>query len=59
MPLDLREIIERHQGQQLSLLSRYMNPQMAKVLKTIGFDPVYVRGKGAHLWTTGAMSTLT
>jgi acetylornithine/succinyldiaminopimelate/putrescine aminotransferase len=23
---------------------------MAKVLKTIGFDPVYVRGKGAHLW---------
>jgi len=50
MPLDLREIIERHQGQQLSLLSRYMNPQMAKVLKTIGFDPVYVRGKGAHLW---------
>ena len=50
MPLDLREIIERHQGEQLSLLSRYMNPQMAKVLKTIGFDPVYVRGKGAHLW---------
>jgi acetylornithine/succinyldiaminopimelate/putrescine aminotransferase len=50
MPLDLREIIERHQGQQLSLLSQYINPQMAKVLKTIGFDPVYVRGKGAHLW---------
>lgn len=50
MPLDLREIIERHQGEQLSLLSQYINPQMAKVLKTIGFDPVYVRGKGAHLW---------
>jgi len=50
MSLDLREIIERHQGQQLSLLSQYMNPQMAKVLKTIGFDPVYVRGKGTHLW---------
>jgi len=50
MPLDLREIIERHQGEQLSLLSQYINPQMAKVLKTIGFDAVYVRGKGAHLW---------
>ena len=50
MPLDLREIIERHQGEQLSLLSQYINPQMAKVLKTIGFDPVYVRGKGSHLW---------
>ncbi len=50
MPLHLKDIIERNQGQQLSLLSQYMNPQMAKVLKTIGFDPVYLRGKGAHLW---------
>ena len=50
MSFDLREIIHRYQGQQLSLLSEYINPQMAKVLKTIGFDPVYVRGQGAHLW---------
>ena len=50
MPFDLREMIDRHQGQQLSLLSEYINPQMAKVLKTIGFDAVYVRGQGAHLW---------
>lgn len=50
MPLDLKELFDRHQGQQLLLLSQYMNPQMAKVLKTIGFDPVYVRGKGTHLW---------
>jgi ornithine--oxo-acid transaminase len=50
MPFNLREVIDRYQGQQLSLLSEYINPQMAKVLKTLGFDPVYVRGKGAHLW---------
>jgi ornithine--oxo-acid transaminase len=50
MTFQLRELIERHQGQQLSLLSEYINPQMAKVLKTLGFDPVYVRGKGSHLW---------
>jgi len=50
MPFQLREIIDRHQGQQLSLLSEYINPQMAKVLKTLGFDPVYVRGQGSHLW---------
>jgi len=48
--LDLRQLIQRHQGQQLSLLSEYINPQMAKVLKILGFDPVYVRGQGAHLW---------
>ncbi|HXX57052.1 MAG TPA: aspartate aminotransferase family protein [Thermodesulfovibrionales bacterium] len=50
MSFDLRKIIDLHQGRQLSLLSEYMNPQMAKVLKTLGFDPVYVRGKGTHLW---------
>lgn len=50
MSLDLRQLIQRHQGQQLSLLSEYINPQMAKVLKILGFDPVYVRGQGAHLW---------
>ena len=50
MSFDLREMIDRHQGQQLSLLSEYINPQMAKPLKTIGFDAVYVRGQGAPLW---------
>lgn len=50
MPFDLRGLIERNQGRPYSLLSEYINPQMAKVLKTIGFDPVYVRGQGSHLW---------
>jgi ornithine--oxo-acid transaminase len=50
MSFDLKEIIGRHQGRQLSLLSEYINPQMAKVLKILGFDPAYVRGQGAHLW---------
>jgi ornithine--oxo-acid transaminase len=50
MSFDLHEMVRRHQGRQLSLLSDYINPQMAKVLKTLGFDPVYVRGTGAHLW---------
>jgi ornithine--oxo-acid transaminase len=50
MPFDLRGLIDRHQGQQHALLSQYINPQMAKVLKIIGFDPVYVRGQGSHLW---------
>lgn len=50
MTINLKELIDHHQGEQLSLLADYMNPQMAKVLKVLGFDPVYVRGKGAHLW---------
>ncbi|MFA5072936.1 MAG: aspartate aminotransferase family protein [Nitrospirota bacterium] len=50
MSFNLKELIDRHQGEQLSLLSEYMNPQMAKVFKILGFDSVYVRGKGSHLW---------
>ena len=50
MSFDLHQLIQRHQGEQLSLLSAYINPQLAKVLKILGFDPVYVRGQGAHLW---------
>lgn len=29
---------------------RYMNPQLPRVLKTIGFDKTYVRGEGPYLW---------
>ncbi len=50
MPFDLEELIRSNQGQELSLLTDFMHPRMATVLKTIGFDPVYVRGLGAHLW---------
>lgn len=50
MTINLKDLIDRHQGEQLSLLAEYMNPQMAKILKMLGFDPVYVRGMGAHLW---------
>jgi len=28
----------------------YANPQLPKVLKTIGFDKQYVKGEGAYLW---------
>src|SRR3989338_1041467 len=28
----------------------YMNPQMPRVLKTIGFDKIYVKGEGQYLW---------
>jgi len=52
MSFDLKKLIEVNQGKQLSLLSDYMNPHMAKVLKLLGFDPVYVRGEGSHLWDT-------
>jgi ornithine--oxo-acid transaminase len=46
----LRDLIESRQGENLALHSRHINPQFARVLKTIGFDRVYVRASGAYLY---------
>jgi ornithine--oxo-acid transaminase len=48
--LDLRALVEARQGESLELWARTINPQFARVLKTIGFDRTWVRAEGAHLW---------
>jgi ornithine--oxo-acid transaminase len=50
MAFDLKKIVSDHKGQEMALLRDHVNPRFAKVLETIGFDPDYVRGQGAHLW---------
>ena len=50
MPFDLAEVLRARQGENFSLQARYMNPQMGRVLKTIGFDRYYVRGEGCYLY---------
>ncbi|MBN8554309.1 MAG: aspartate aminotransferase family protein [Deltaproteobacteria bacterium] len=39
-----------NQGSRFENHLNFMNPQLPKVLKTLGFDKTYVRGEGAHLW---------
>ena len=48
--LDIRGLVEARQGESLELWARTINPQFARVLKTIGFDRTWVRAEGAHLW---------
>jgi len=50
MPFDLSEVLRERQGENFRLHSRYVNPQMARVLKTLGFDRSYVRGEGCYLF---------
>lgn len=50
MAFDLKKILRENQGREMELLRDTINPRFAKVLSTIGFDPNYVRGQGAHLW---------
>ena len=50
MEFSIAELIEGNNGNQFNLHSQYMNEQMPRVLKTIGFAKNYVRGEGAYLW---------
>ncbi|MFN2627095.1 MAG: aspartate aminotransferase family protein [Gaiellaceae bacterium] len=46
----LRDLVEAREGEDLDLWARTINPQFARVLRTIGFDRRWVRGEGAYLW---------
>ena len=50
MPLDIAALLEETEGQGQELYRRHVNPRLAQVLCTIGFDRSYVRGSGAYLW---------
>ncbi|MDB5037842.1 MAG: ornithine/acetylornithine aminotransferase [Bacteriovoracaceae bacterium] len=45
----IRSILE-NQSSRFENHLNYMNPQMPKVLKTLGFDKTYIRAEGAYLW---------
>ncbi|HWX45301.1 MAG TPA: aspartate aminotransferase family protein, partial [Solirubrobacteraceae bacterium] len=45
----VREILARRAGEELALNDRHLNPQMGRILRTLGFDKVWVGGEGAHL----------
>ncbi len=50
MPFDVAAVLAERDGEQFDLHSRLMNPQLVRVLKTLGFDRNYVRGEGCYLY---------
>jgi ornithine--oxo-acid transaminase len=48
-PLDLDEILARRSGEAMALNQRHLNPQLGRVLRTLGFDREWVSGRGSHL----------
>ena len=50
MPLDIHNLLREHLNQNYELHREHINPQWARVLKTIGFDHVYVKAQGPYLW---------
>src|SRR5207244_6346890 len=50
MTFDLRATVAERRGESFRLHSAHLNPQMVKVLRTIGFDRFYERGEGCYLF---------
>jgi len=46
----LLELLRERSGQQFELHDRYLNTQMVRVLRTLGWDRNYVRAEGAYLY---------
>ncbi len=46
---DLAELIESRAGEAMALNQRYLNRQLGRVVKTLGFDRRWVHGRGEYL----------
>jgi ornithine--oxo-acid transaminase len=50
MSLDIAELFARREADRYALHARYLNDQLVRVVKTIGFDVGFSRGHGQYLW---------
>src|SRR6059058_1804842 len=48
-PPTVAEILSDRSGEEMALNDRFLNPQMGRILRTLGFDKVWRGGEGAHL----------
>jgi len=48
-PPRVREILAERVGEEMALNNRYLNQQMGRIVRTVGFDRVWIHGEGAHL----------
>ena len=50
MPFDVARTFAERTGENYALHERYMNHQLARTLRTLGFDRNYIRAEGCYLW---------
>jgi ornithine--oxo-acid transaminase len=50
MPFDVARALAERSGENFALHERFMNHQLARTLRTLGFDRNYVRGEGCYLY---------
>jgi ornithine--oxo-acid transaminase len=49
VPPPVSSLLTDRAGEEMALNDRYLNPQMGRILRTLGFDRSWVGGEGAHL----------
>ncbi len=49
MPFDLKQVLDERRGENFTLHSKYINPQLPRVLGQIEFDRFYEKGEGCYL----------
>ena len=50
MGFDLRAVLDARAGEGYRLHAEHLNAQVPKMLHAIGFDKVFTRAQGTHLW---------
>jgi ornithine--oxo-acid transaminase len=48
-PPSVRQVLEARTGEEMVLNERHLNPQIGRIVRTLGFDKVWSAGEGAHL----------
>jgi ornithine--oxo-acid transaminase len=48
-PPSIEALLAERSGEEMALNDRHLNPQMGRILRTLGFDKVWRSGEGAHL----------
>ncbi|MGA3362009.1 MAG: aspartate aminotransferase family protein [Solirubrobacteraceae bacterium] len=48
-PASVAETLATRAGEAMELNDRYLNPQLGRIVRTLGFDRVWTGGEGAHL----------
>jgi ornithine--oxo-acid transaminase len=58
MPFDVARVFAERSGENFALHEKYLNRQLARTLKTLGFDRTYVRGEGCYLFDDAGLRYL-
>jgi acetylornithine/succinyldiaminopimelate/putrescine aminotransferase len=48
-PPDVADLLELRAAEAMALNQRHLNPQLGRILRTLGFDREWAAGRGAHL----------